>query len=385
MKRPRHLGWIGAGALVLLVLVLLFRPTPVSIEIAAVTRGPLQVTVEQPGETRVRDRYTVTAPIAGRVLRSELREGDAVRPGDIVARIYPAPLDARAREQAVAQLSSAEDAGRAAAAAAGQAQAALNQAQRELRRAQELAKLGLIAPAERERAELAAATRDRELESADFRARAAGHDVEVARAVLVADAARPLWLRSPIAGAVLRVPERSERVVAAGEPLLELGDASRLEVVADLLSADAVKVTPGAALVIAGWGGAELPGRVRRVEPSGFTKLSSLGIEEQRVNVVGDLAAFPPGLGDRFRVEVRIVIWQCESVIRAPASALFRRGEGWAAYVVQDGRARLRDIQIGHRTPYEVEVLRGLKPGESLILDPSDRIGEGTRVRVTGE
>jgi HlyD family secretion protein len=385
MKRPRHLGWIGAGALVLLVLVLLFRPTPVSIEIAAVTRGPLQVTVEQPGETRVRDRYTVTAPIAGRVLRSELREGDAVRPGDIVARIYPAPLDARAREQAVAQLSSAEDAGRAAAAAAGQAQAALNQAQRELRRAQELAKLGLIAPAERERAELAAATRDRELESADFRARAAGHDVEVARAVLVADAARPLWLRSPIAGAVLRVPERSERVVAAGEPLLELGDASRLEVVADLLSADAVKVTPGAALVIAGWGGAELPGRVRRVEPSGFTKLSSLGIEEQRVNVVGDLAAFPPGLGDRFRVEVRIVIWQCESVIRAPASALFRRGEGWAAYVVQDGRARLRDIQIGHRTPYEVEVLRGLKPGESLILDPSDRIGEGTRVRATGE
>jgi HlyD family secretion protein len=385
MKHPRHLGWIGAGALVLLVLVLLFRPTPVSIEIAAVTRGPLQVTVEQPGETRVRDRYAVTAPIAGRVLRSELREGDAVRPGDIVARIYPAPLDARAREQAVAQLSSAEDAGRAAAAAAGQAQAALNQAQRELRRAQELGKLGLIAPAERERAELVAATRDRELESADFRARAAGHDVEVARAVLVADAARPLWLRSPITGAVLRVPERSERVVAAGEPLLELGDASRLEVVADLLSADAVKVTPGAALVIAGWGGAELPGRVRRVEPSGFTKLSALGIEEQRVNVVGDLAAFPPGLGDRFRVEVRIVIWQCESVIRAPASAVFRRGEGWAAYVVQDGRARLREIQIGHRTPFEVEVLRGLKPGESLILDPSDRIGEGTRVRATGE
>ena len=209
--------------------------------------------------------------------------------------------------------------------------------------------------------------------------------MEVARAVLVADAARPLWLRSPIAGAVLRIPERSERIVAAGEPLLEVGDAARLEVVADLLSADAVKVTPGATLVIAGWGGAELPGRVRRVEPSGFTKLSALGIEEQRVNVVGDLAAFPPGLGDRFLVEVRIVIWQCESVIRAPASAVFRRGEGWAAYVVQDGRARLRDIQIGHRTPFEVEVLRGLEPGESLILDPSDRIGEGTRVRAIGE
>jgi HlyD family secretion protein len=382
MKRTRPVVWIGVGLLVIVGLLLLLRPGSVPVELGVVTKGPLQVTVEEEGETRVKDRYVVTAPVAGRVLRSELREGDTVRRGSVVGRMYPAPIDARARQQAAARLAGAEDAGRAAAAAVIQARSALSQAQREVRRAEELGSLGLIAPEELERVQLTRATRERELESADFRAQAAGHDVDVARAALVADAGRPLLLRAPVGGMVLRIPERSERVVAVGESLLELGDPARLEVVVDLLSADAVTVACGAPLVVSGWGGGELTGRVRRVEPSGFTKVSALGVEEQRVNVIGEIDEPPAALGDRFRVEVRIVIWQSAAVLRAPASAVFRSGQDWAVFVMDEGRARLRLLQLGHRTPFEVEVQRGLEAGDRVILNPSDRIVEGTRIRV---
>ncbi len=257
----------------------------------------------------------------------------------------------------------------------------MEQAQRARARAQELGAKGLLAPEERERAELDASSRQRELESADFQAQAAAHDVEIARAALLGDGSRPVVLRSPVQGQVLRIPEVSERVAAAGTPLLEIGDASRLEVVADLISSDAVRVREGDPMRIEGWGGGALNGRVRRVEPSGFTKVSALGVEEQRVNVVGDFSDPPAGLGDRFRVELRIAVWENPSVLQVPGSAVFRVGDGWAVYLIAGDRARRRSVELGHRTPFEVEVLRGIDEGMIVIRDPSDRVTDGARVR----
>ncbi len=375
----------GLGALlflgVVVALVALLRPGPLPVETALAIRGPLQETVEEEGETRVRDRYAVTAPVGGRVGRIGLNEGDAVRRGAIVALLYPAPLDSRSRQEAEARVAQAEDTQRAAEAAVAAARGVLDQARRTSARAKELARQGLLAPQERERAELDDSSAERAQESADFRAQAAAHDAEVARAALLGPGSRPIALRSPVDGKILRIPERSERVVAPGEALLELGDLARLELVADLLSSDAVRVRPGDPILIEGWGGTTLSGCVRRVEPSGFTKVSALGVEEQRVNVVADFTDPPAYLGDRFRVELRIIVWEAPAVIQVPGSAVFRRGEGWALFVMEEGRARLREVEVGHRTPFVVEITRGLNENDVVIRNPSDRITEGSRVR----
>lgn len=365
----------GAGAVALLT------PAPLRVETARVASGPMQVTVDEEGVTRVRDRYVVTAPVAGRVARITFAPGDSVGRGAEVARLYPAPLDARAREQGAARVSEAEDALRAAHAVAAQARAALAQARRARARTEELAARNLIAPEERERVELDETTRARELESAEFRAQAAAHDVEVARAALLGTAGAASALRSPVYGRVLRIPERSERVVAAGEPIIEVGDCGNLEIVADLLSSDAVLVAPRDAMLIEGWGGTTLRGRLRTVESSGFTKVSALGVEEQRVTVVGDFVDPPGRLGDRFRVDVRIVIWEGADVLQVPASALFRRGDDWRVFVIERGRARPRDVRIGHRTPFAVEITSGVAAGDTVIRNPSDRIADGVRVQ----
>jgi HlyD family secretion protein len=362
---------------------LALRPSPLLVESAVVRVGPLRQTVDEEGRTRLQDRYLLAAPVGGRIERLALREGDSVLRGAVVARMHPAPLDARAREQAAATVLQVEDGASSARAAKAQAAAVYEQAQRNSARARELGTRGLVSAEAAERAVLQENTGRRELESADFKAQAAEHDVEVARAAFRADRAAPLLLRSPVSGVVLRIPERSERVVAAGAPLLEIGDPTHIEVVADLLSSEAVKVRPGDPLLVLGWGGSDtLPGTLRVVEPSGFTKVSALGVEEQRVNIVGDLVKPPPSLGDRYRVEIRIVIWESPSVLQAPAGALYRRGDGWAAFVVTDGRARLREVQVGHRTPFEAEILSGVREGEVLVRNPSDRVADGVRVRL---
>jgi HlyD family secretion protein len=374
----KHVGLAVGTAIVVYGAVALLRSGPVPVETASAARRPLQVTVDEEGETRVRDRYVVAAPVAGRVARITLREGDSVRAGTVLARISPAPLDPRTRQEAAARLDAAEDAQRGTAVGVAQARAAHDQAHRAWERAQRLATDNSISAAEHEQAELDEALRARELESAEFRAQAAAHDTEVARAAL-ADG-QELVIRSPVAARVLRVREPSERVVTAGTPLLEIGDPSRLEIVADFLSTDAVNVARGAPLLVEGWGGKTLRGRVRLVEPSAFTKVSALGVEEQRVNVIGDFIDAAGTLGDRYRVEIRIILWQGDSVLTVPASALFRHGEGWRVFVVERGRARQRDVVVGHHTSFDAEIVRGLVAGEIVIRHPSDRIAEGVRV-----
>lgn len=392
----RRIGSAAAIAFVALLAVVVLRPGPVRVDVAHVVRGALQVTVDEEGYTRVRDRFVVAAPIAGRLARITLDAGDRVTRGTVVARMNPLPLDPRHRAEAAARLDAAEAAKREADARVEQAQAALEQAQRTATRARQLRTAGSIATEERELAELGETARRKELEAARFAAQAAAYNVEAARAALIAPGGEGpqafvaaceaqtdgcLELRSPIDGQVLRVLEESERVVAIGTPLLELGDPAALEIVVDVLSADAVKVRPGARMRIEDWGGeGPLEARVRLVEPSGFTKLSALGVEEQRVNVIGDFVDGTIPVADGYRVEACIVVWEAEDVVKVPVSALFRRAGEWNVFVIDDRRAQHRVVQIGRRSATDAQVLSGLEEGTSVILHPSDQLDDGVRV-----
>ena len=378
--------WISVGIVAAVLVFLWARPRPLQVQLAAVATAPMEVTVDEEGRSRIRERFVVSSPVTGRLDRIDLREGDMVSRGAVVARIAPAPLDARAQEQAVARLASVEAARQAALAANQRALAAAAQSRRDRQRAEDLASQGMLSPETLEQARLAETARAHELEMAQFAAQAAARDADAARAALTgADPEHPcpdvVLVRAPVRGRVLRIPERSERVVAPGTPLLEIGDPSTLEIVAEILSADAVKVKHGDPVRIEDWGGdGPLAGRVRVVEPSGFTKISALGVEEQRVRVIVDPADDATGMGDGFRAEVRIVIWARERTLQVPTSALFRRDTTWSVFTVEDDRARERPVSIGHRNAQQAEVLSGLTDGDSVILHPADELHDGRRV-----
>jgi HlyD family secretion protein len=399
VTRTRRRLWVAAlAAGVLAAAWLLFRPDPVPVDVAPVVRAELRVTVDEEGETRVRDRFTITAPTAGRLLRSELDAGDAVEPGAVVASLEPLPLDPRTQAGAQARLDAAEATRRAARAQVALTRAALDQARRSAARAEQLRQAGTLSAEAHELALLEQTQHEQEYTAARFAADAADHDAEAARAALLAaqepssqpahasgHAATPsrIDVRSPAAGRVLRVLEESERIVAAGTPLLEVGDPASLELVIDVLSTDAVRIHPGARVLVEDWGGdGTLEARVRRVEPSGFTKVSALGVEEQRVNVIADLAAPNPALGDGYRFEARIVVWEGPDVLQVPASALFRRAGAWNLFVVDGSRVRRHEVTVGQFGGFAAEIREGVSPGEMVVLYPSDRLADGVRIRT---
>jgi|KBSSwiStaDraftv2_1062776.scaffolds.fasta_scaffold10654_11 HlyD family secretion protein len=379
-------------AVIAVLIAIAMWPKTIDVDVTTVSRGPVVLTVDEEGRTRVRDRFVVAAPVAGRVLRIELEPGDKVKSGMVVARIQPEQpplLDARSRAEAEAAIESARAALGRARAEEQRARAALDQAQRELARTRELIANELTTARELE-ARAADVRAAEEAVNADvFAVRAAGSELARAEARLapapVAGSGRVVTVTSPVDGLVLKRVRESETVVPAGDPLLEIGDPQRLEIVADLLSTDAVRVKPGARAMIDQWGGNRtLDGRVKRVEPSGFTKISALGVEEQRVNVIldfADPAEAWAALGDGYRVEVRIVVWESPSVLRVPTSTLFRSGDKWATYSVDAGRAHLTSVEIGHQTGQEAEILSGLAEGARIIVHPSDAIADTARVR----
>ncbi|HEU4452370.1 MAG TPA: efflux RND transporter periplasmic adaptor subunit [Longimicrobium sp.] len=388
LRRNRGKLVMGAAAvLVALMALRALQPDPLAVDAARVTRGDLQVTVDEEGVTRVVEGYTVAAPVAGRLERIALDEGDEVPAGAVVARIAAPPLDARTEMQSGAAVSTAEAQLAQANARIAEARAALAQASREARRAETLARAGALSDAAREQAQLAETTRRQELAVARAAATAAAAQVRSARAGLAdasaerAPGATVTLVRSPVAGRVLRVMEESERMVAPGTPLVSLGDARALEIVVDVLSTDAVRIEPGMPVRVEEWGGGEpLRARVRSVSPAAFTEVSALGVEEQRVHVHADLEDPPGRLGDGYRVEARIVTWQGRGVLKVPTSALFRTGERWSVFVIDAGRARLREIEVGRRGEAEAEVRSGLRPGETVVLYPSDKVKDGVHV-----
>lgn len=373
-----------------------FLPEPVPVDVGEVSLGPLQVTVEEEGKTRIRERYVISAPLAGRLRRIALHEGDPVDEGATVVAIIeptdPALLDARAKAEAEARVRASEAAVSRAQSRLEQASIDLDFAESEYGRVLKAFESGAATPREAEEYRVRYDTAGKALRAVEFAHDIADFELDLAQNALLhtnpspglADQEFRFLIHAPISGVVLRVLQESVAVITPGTPLLEVGDPSDLEVVIDVLSTDAVRIRPGATVIIDQWGGDEpLLASVRLVEPSAFTKISALGVEEQRVNVVADFVSpieQRPTLGDGFRVEGRIVTWEGAGVVRVPSSAIFRHGDGWAVFAIEEDRARRRAIEVGHRTGLVAEVLGGLEPGRSVVLHPGDTVRDGVRV-----
>ncbi len=410
MKRSTIVYGAGAAIVAVAALGWAFAPRPVAVEVAQATRGHFEATVDEDARTRLRDRYVVSAPLAGRLGRITLREGDAVAADAPVAMLTPvlSPLlDERTLREQQARVDAAGANIARAVARIERAKVGLQQAGNDARRTEELARQGFVSPTKLDTDRLAAQAAQRELEAAQAERHVATHELEQARAALVAvqqpgtGASRAFVVRSPVAGQVLRLPQQSEATVALGAPLLEIGDVSQLEVVAELLTTDALQARPGSRVTIERWGGSGLlEGRVRLVEPSAFTKISALGVEEQRVKVLIDIAsprARWAALGDGYRVGVRIVTQSVDGVLMVPVSAVFpiegmasvsdtaagdgHAGGAFAVFALEDGRARLRRVEVASRNGAQAWIKSGIDAGTTVIVYPPSQISDGVRVR----
>jgi len=367
------------------------RPQPIAVDLGTASRGALRVTLEQEGRTRVLDRYVVASPVTGYARRIPLEVGQAVARGTTVAELEPLradTLDPRRQAEAAARIAAAGSALSGAEQRASAAASAAELAQAELQRVRALRLQGHVSSAAEDRAASDAQRSGAEQRSAQFAVAAARHELEAAR-TLLQYAGKPsgaglVTVRAPVAGKVLKIAHKSEGSVTSGQPLVEIGDPGALEVEVDLLSADAVRIPPGTRVVFERWGGeGTLEGVVRIVEPAGFTKVSALGVEEQRVWVI--VAFTSPAsqwqrLGDGYRVEASFILWEGKDILQIPASAVFRDGEGWAVFAVEQGKAVKRSVQVGQRTGLHAQITSGLQAGDSVISHPDDRVRDGVRV-----
>ncbi len=393
----RKIWWALPAIAAAGLLIWAFAPQPVEVEVSTVTRGPFQRTIDEDGKTRVRERYVVSAPLAGRLLRVELKPGATVQVGTVLATLVPsAPtlFDVRTEQELGERLGAAEAEQLRARGTVERSRVALDQAKADLARAAQLAGQGFTSKESLERFQREVELKTKDLELAQFNEHVAQHQAALARAAQSRTRQDPgnkrdgqSWqIRSPVAGHVLRVLQESENVVVAGAPILELGDPSNLEVVVDVLTADATAIQPGAEVELDHGGNVRpLAGTVRLVEPAAFTKISALGVEEQRVNVVIDFvtgSADWQNLGDAHRVDVRIIVEKRRDALTIPLGAVFKRGDGWATFVVADARARLRVIRLGPRGTRQAVVESGLESGERVVVYPSDAVRDGARVRT---
>ena len=393
----RWVIWGVIGVALVAGLVYAFQPQPTPVDFATVVRGPLVVTVDEEGETRVRDVFVVSAPVAGRVRRIEVEVGDPVSAQQTAVAelepIDPAFLDLRSEALAEAALRAAEANKALAEAELSEAEAEFEFAGTEIQRARRLRKTQMISESALDDAERRFKTTRATVATAKARLQVRIFEFERARAQLLSPvqtqsttgALEYVPLLAPVDGKILRVLHESEGVVEAGDPLVEIGDPTDLEIVVDFLSSDAVKIAPGQRVIIEEWGGgAALSGRVRLVEPFGFTKVSALGIEEQRANVIIDFTsprAEWQRLGHGYQVEVRVVLWEGTHVLKVPLTALFRHADEWAVFAEVDGRASHRKVKLGQRTGLEVEIVEGVDAGDRVIVSPSDRVTDGVRIR----
>jgi HlyD family secretion protein len=388
----RTWGWTGVALAAVAALAWAFAPRPVAVEVAAVKQGRFEQAIEEDGRTRLKDRFTVSAPVAARLARISLREGDTVAAGDTVAVLTPvmsSMVDARSRSEATARLKAAAAGVERAAARIAKARIALQEARLEQDRSEKLAANGFIAASRLDAARLATGSAQREVDMAQAEREVAVQEQAQAAAALQPAAAgapgRPLNVQAPVSGVVLRVVQTSEATVPAGAALLDIGDPARMEVLSELLTTDAVQAQPGRRVVIERWGGSAVEGRVRRVEPAAFTKVSALGIEEQRVNVLIDVTSPPEAwraMGDGFRVVVRVITASVDPTLLVPVGALFPHGQSMAVYRLDGSRARLQPVEIGGRNGTDAWVRSGLAPDQRVIVYPPPAVADGKRVKV---
>jgi len=395
-KLTRRILWLIVPAIIIGLLIYGFLPDPVDVELATVVRGPMTMTVDEDGRTRVRERYIVSSPFAGRLLRTPLHSGDSVLANETVVATIEASettlLDDRVRAESEARFKAAEAHREQTLVLIDRARDAELIASEELHRAEALHAKKAMPEESYDAIRLKHRLAAHDLRVAEFNLTIAEFERDQAKAALVRFTERPETqqalfrhqIQAPISGRVFRVFEENATPVVVGTRLIELGDPADLEVEIDVLSVDAVRIHPGTRVWLDHWGGeGRLEARVRIVEPSAFTKVSALGIEEQRVWVIADIIT-PPAerntLGDGYRVEANIVIWQSEDVLKVPAGALFRSGNEWFVYVVRQSRAALQNVQLGHLNGIEAEVLKGLSEDDEVILHPSDRVGQGIRI-----
>ena len=382
--------WIRRIAMLLIVIGIAggvawsFRPQPVPVDATVVETGPLMVTVNEDGKTRIKERFVVSTPLAGQLRRVELEEGDEIIAGEtVLATILPDNpklLDPRERAEAEARVSAGEAAVKRAQSEIDVVAAAKQIAETQFERIRELHEEDAVTDDRMEAVLLIMRSKQEEHRAAEFSLEVAQFELAQAKAALerfdpMEDAIGDHFeIRSPISGRVLRVLQESAAVLPAGTPLLELGDPTNLELEVDVLSTDAVKIDPGDTILVEHWGGeAPLTGTVRLIEPAAFTKISALGVEEQRVFVIGNL-------GDGFRFEARIVVWSGDDVLQVPTAALFREGDEWSVFVVTEGVAKLRKVELGHRNADAAEIAGGLQAGEQVVIYPSDRVQDGVEV-----
>ena len=399
MKRSTLITGAVAAAALLALVAWAFAPRPVEVEVAAAVRGPFETTVDEDARTRLAERYVVSAPLAARLVRITLREGDEVKAGDVVARLQPVLtplLDERSQREQAARVAATEAALQQAHKRMEGARVALERTRDDLKRSEQLAQQGFVSLTKLTGDRLAVQGAQKELEAAVAGEQVARHELQLARTALgvsrgtgAAGGGAVFELRAPVAGRVLKLHLKSEGTVALGTPLLEIGDTAQLEVVAELLTADALQARPGSPVRIERWGGpADLQGRVRRVEPAAFTKVSALGVEEQRVNVIIDIDSPREqwaALGDGYRVGVRIVTRSEPQVLKLPVGAVFPQpapAQGHGVFVVDGRHARLQPVTLKARNGAEAWVEGGLAEGARVIVYPGAAVHDGVAVRV---
>lgn len=391
----KHLGLVTGAIIILILIGIGFVPRPVLVDIVAARRDTLQVTLSEEGRTRVMDDYVLSAPVDGYARRINLEVGDSVEKNQEIITLEPLPsntLDPRSRAEAEARLASATAALHAAEQEMLAAQADARFAEAEASRLQKLLDSGVVSSSQYQQAEALARSSLARLESAGFTVEIARFEKAAAEASLKYSAAQnteaaleTVSVRAPVDGRILKIHHRSEGVILRGVPLLDIGDPHSLEIVAEVLSRDAVSISPGTRVLLTRWGGDDtINGRVRTVEPVGFTKISALGVEEQRVNVIIDITSpheLWERLGDGYRVETAFILWEQEDVLQVPSSALFRQGQEWNVYVINDNRAELRKVEPGQRSGMYTQIISGLKEGEEVINHPGDNLEPGKRIR----
>jgi HlyD family secretion protein len=391
----RRITWLAVLLLIVAALAYGFRPQPRLVDVAVAKRAPMQVSIQEEGRSRVIDRYIITAPVAGTTCRVDLEVGDPVERDEPLVNINPLQsqaLDPRSQAEARARVAAAEASLRAAEENVDVARAEAELAGKELARLEPLVEAGHISEERLDQARAVKRGNEAALRSAQFAVSVANYELEAARTALrytgnkSSNPEDVVQVLSPVTGRVLKIHQECEGVVSPGQSLLEIGDTRTLEIETDVLSADAVKIKPGMAVLYERWGGEKpLAGQVRRVEPVGFTKISALGVEEQRVLIISDIASDPEQwqtLGDGYRVESRFILWEKDDVLQIPASALFRVNDQWTLFVIDDNKARRRRVEVGQRNGLSAQILDGLTEGETVITHPDKSIEDGTGVKI---